>query len=185
MRGFREELVNRLSGFCQLSSQQIGQLEHHYVLLRKWNKVINLTSIESEAEIIERHYCESIFLAVHLPEGALRIVDVGSGGGFPGIPVAIIHPESSVTLVESHQRKAVFLREATRDLPNVRVVAVRSDRLAETFDWAISRAVSYAQIRKDLARLASHVAILTGENGNGIPLPWGRKRFLKLFHVKQ
>jgi len=90
---FRELLRKRISPIIDLSSTQIGQLEYHYNLLIKWNKVLNLTSLHGAEEIVERHYCESIFLAVHLPVGGLIVADVGSGAGFPGVPVAILLPD--------------------------------------------------------------------------------------------
>ena len=102
-------------------------LEAHYRLLLLWNRTLNLSAITGLEEAVERHYCESLFLGAHLPPGSLAIVDIGSGAGFPGLPVAVLRPECSVTLIESHQRKAVFLREASRGLPGVRVVAKRAE----------------------------------------------------------
>ena len=77
-----------------------------------------------------------------LPAGVLRIADVGSGAGFPGFPVAVLRPDCSVTLIESHQRKAVYLKEASRKLPNVRVLSKLAEDVAdigEEYDWVISR----------------------------------------------
>jgi 16S rRNA (guanine527-N7)-methyltransferase len=167
-------LLDRVSGFCQLSSLQLGQLEQHYELMLHWNKTINLTRIEGEGAV-ERHYAESLFLGTCLPAGPLRIADVGSGAGFPGIPVAILRPEVTVSLIESHQRKAVFLKEATRGLPNVTVIARRAEDLSEAFDWVVSRAVSW----KDLQglTLGPQLALLgTEAPGVSIPLPWDENR---------
>ena len=110
-------------------------------MLVRWNKRFNLTAIREETAIVERHYCESLFLGTHLSQGHLRIADVGSGAGFPGVPVAVQRPDCAVTLIESHQRKAVFLRESTRGLANVRVSCQRAEEVEDEFDWAISRAV--------------------------------------------
>jgi 16S rRNA (guanine(527)-N(7))-methyltransferase RsmG len=141
-------------------------------------------------EAVERHYCESVFLAKYLPKSSVSIVDIGSGGGFPGIPVAIVRPDCSVTLVESHQRKAVFLREATRSLSNTRVLPKRAEDVSERFDCAVSRAVSYADLAPILKKIARTADLLTGVEDppeemcftwNGvIPLPWGTNRFLRL-----
>ena len=139
------------SGPCFLigsTPEQAARLEAHFELLTRWNRALNLTRIRDRAEAIERHYNESLFVARHLPSGPLRIVDIGSGAGFPGFPVAIVRPECSVTLIESHQRKAVFLREASRKFPNIQVVCGRAEESGETFDWAVSRAVSYADLRE-------------------------------------
>ena len=171
----------------ELSLKQISQLELHFELLNRWNRTLNLTRIEGLHEIVQRHYCESFFLGLHLPHGPLRIVDVGSGAGFPGIPVAVLRAECSVALVESHQRKSVFLREAVRDLTNARVIAKRAEQVSDTFDWAISRAVNYNDIEESVCRLAPCVALLAGEDTpsdrftwNKVKLPWGAQRFLWL-----
>jgi 16S rRNA (guanine527-N7)-methyltransferase len=165
-----------------LSPIQIKQLERHYELLTRWNKVLNLTSLQDPHEIIERHYGESLFLGQNLPAGPLRIADVGSGGGFPGVPVGILRADCSVTLIESHQRKSVFLREATREINNIQVITKRAEDVAERFDWVISRAVKHPPV------LASNLALLGGEEPpiegrftwNRLKLPWGEHRFLWL-----
>ncbi len=183
---FVELLLERLKGVASLSREQAAALHRHYELLARWNKVVNLTSVRNVAEAVERHYCESVFLATRLPPGGLAVVDVGSGAGFPGFPLAVVRPECTVTLVESHQRKAVFLREAGRELPNVRVLSQRAETVEERFDWAVSRAVNPADIAAVLKRLAANLALLGGEEkpdvaaewGPALRLPWGDRRFL-------
>lgn len=177
-----------MASLRKLSDEQVDQLRRHYDLLVRWNKVLNLTGIRTLEETVERHYCESIFAADYLPEGRLSIADLGSGAGFPGIPIAIVRPECSVALIESHQRKAVFLRESTRDLANVRVIAKRAGDVSERFDFVVSRAVKYEDIIEDLRRLGRSVELLTGEVDAAelagfdwqapIHLPWGDKRLL-------
>jgi len=174
--------------FPELTEDQKEQLNRHRALLLQWNRKLNLISSRSEAEIIERHYFESLLLGRHLPTGHLKIADIGSGAGFPGFVVAVQRPEFSVTLVESHQRKAVFLREASRDIPNVRVLAKRGEDVLERFDWAVSRAVRYEDIRKIMLRLAPRAALLTGDVRASdlagydwqepVRLPWGDHRLL-------
>ena len=142
---------------------QAEALARHYDLLVRWNRVLNLTRIENLEEAIERHYGESLFLAKAIPDRAgLRIADVGSGAGFPGFPVAVVHPEAQVTLIESHRRKAVFLREAARNFPNIRVLAARAEDISEPFDWLISRAVSYDDLTPAVRNFGARVALLTG-----------------------
>ena len=172
-----------------LTAAQEAALEAHLDLLMRWNQKLNLTAIRSREEAVERHYCESLFLGARLPAGPLRIADVGSGAGFPGFPVAVLRPDCAVTLIESHQRKAVFLREATRGLPNIRVLARRAEDVEDSFDWGISRAVSYADLGSFLKRLAPNADLLTGaevppadlgfEWDAAVPLPWGKQRFLR------
>jgi 16S rRNA (guanine(527)-N(7))-methyltransferase RsmG len=187
---FRELLRRKLEGILSLGSDQVEALEHHYKLLVLWNRSLNLTSIESEEEIVERHYCESLFLASHLSPGALRIADAGSGAGFPGIPVAVFRPDCHVTLIESHQRKAVFLREATRQTKNIKVFAKRAEAVSERYDLVISRAVGYEGLLTVLRKMAPFVDLLTGEEAPPtdagfewqppLRLPWGEHRYLRM-----
>jgi 16S rRNA (guanine527-N7)-methyltransferase len=184
---FQKLLATEFAPYGTLSALQLQQLEDHFGALSRWNERLNLTRIRDLEESVRFHYCESLFLAAFIPAGNLRIVDVGSGGGFPGIPVAIFRPESEVTLVESHQRKAVFLREATRGLPNVKVISKRAEEVDSSFDWLISRAVAPAEVLK--LRLAKQTALLIGEedgthlHGGRKLLPWGKSRVL--FHVER
>lgn len=189
---FAELLRSKLAGICELSDAQIERLQSHYELLTRWNAVLNLTGVRTLEEAVERHYCESIFAASYLPEGSASIADIGSGAGFPGIPIAIMREECAVVLIESHQRKAAFLKEASRDLLNVRVAALRASELVERFDWVVSRAVRYSEIANDLKRLGRSAELLTGEVQHGelvgfewqnrIRLPWGERRYLWIGH---
>lgn len=160
-------------------------LKAHHELLQRWNSKLNLTRIDS----LERNYGESLFLGEHLPPGPLRICDIGTGPGFPGFPVAILRPDCQVTLIEAHQRKAVFLKEASRNIPNIRILAKRGEDVHEHFDWAISRAVSAEDLASFLTKLASNFALLTGADeptipgiqwDPGIQLPDGTSRYLRL-----
>lgn len=130
----------------KLDADQIGALEAHLDLLERWNRTINLTAIKSREEAISKHLGESLFLAAHLPAGTPSVCDLGSGGGFPGIPVAIARPDCQISLVEADVRKGVFLREASRKLPNVRVLTSRFEDLEGEFDWLISRAVNLSKV---------------------------------------
>ncbi|MEO7649844.1 MAG: 16S rRNA (guanine(527)-N(7))-methyltransferase RsmG [Bryobacteraceae bacterium] len=200
---FREKLLALTNEFCWLSDDQISKLEAHYELLIRWNRRLNLTRIEGEDDAAERHYAESLFLGSKLPEGELSIVDVGSGAGFPGIPVAVLRPECRITLLECHQRKAVFLKESVRSLSNVRVIAKRAEEVRDQFDWAISRAVSMRDLASYSTHLARRCAVLGTEWSNEvagvstasqsasvfsepevIAMPWGFRRKLVMFHVE-
>ena len=173
---FRDFLRKRAAAFCELSEGQLDQLERHYELMVRWNQKINLTRIEGLEQIIDRHYAESLFLGSQLPSGSLSIADVGSGAGFPGFPVGVLRPECTVSLIESHKRKAVFLKEASRDIPNIRVLAQRSEEVGGSFDWVISRAVSWEDLQKFAARLAPNLALLCSSAPATakriIPIPW-------------
>lgn len=185
---FAEALAARLAGIVELSPEQVRVLEGHYRLLVLWNRTLNLSAVTGLEESVERHYCESLFLGAHLPPGPLAIADIGSGAGFPGLPVAVLRPECSVTLIESHQRKAVFLREASRGLPSVRVLAKRAEDVRDVFDVAVSRAVGYRDLAPTLKVLAANADLLSGAERppatmgfawkEPIALPWGKARFL-------
>lgn len=175
---------------------RILQLHRHYLLLTRWNRVLNLTSIRTLEDAVVRHYCESLFLGMRLPVRPLSVLDLGSGGGFPGIPMAVLRPDCSFTLSESHQRKAVFLREASRELPNVRLYAGRAERLAESFEWVVSRAVRWQVVLPIAHRLGRKVGLLVGDcdaariiDSPGfrwdepLPLPWGNRRLLLVGEV--
>jgi len=189
--GFSDHLAAEFAPYAALSDQQLKQLEEHYKLLLKWNEKMNLTRIESLDDAVRFHYCESLFLAKSLPPAPLRIVDVGSGAGFPGIPVAVFRPDCTVDLVESHQRKAVFLRQASSGLLNGRVLAQRAEDCRSDYDWMIARAVRPEQVLS--YRLAPNVGILmSGRDATELEgatdllkLPWGEDRALVVFHVEQ
>lgn len=184
---FKTLLAAEFSPYGALTGLQLEQLEGHYSTLIKWNERLNLTRIVGVEEAVRFHYCESLYLGRFLPAGNLRIADIGSGGGFPGIPIGILRPECRITLVESHQRKSVFLREAARDLENVNVLAKRAEEVGGEFDWVVSRAVVPGDVLK--LRLSASVALLLGEEdasnfkGEHETVPWGNRRVL--FHVER
>jgi 16S rRNA (guanine527-N7)-methyltransferase len=115
-------------------------------MLLKWNEAVNLTAIRDPLEILYRHFCESMFAASVVPLDNGRLADVGSGGGFPGLPLKLLRPELEVFLVESNVKKATFLAEVIRDLglTDARVLVSRYEELAEELtplDFVCSRAV--------------------------------------------
>jgi 16S rRNA (guanine527-N7)-methyltransferase len=168
--------------------------------MKRWNRQTNLTSVK-QADWIIRHYCESLFFGTSFPEeGAFRVADFGSGAGFPGIPLAVLWPGWSVTLIESNQRKAVFLRESTRGIKNIYVIAKRGDEVSEDYDWVVSRAVNPDTVIQNVPRLASRVGLMLSEVdflqikknqeiawGEPIRLPWGEQRICVFgeFHVER
>jgi len=176
---------------------QVDALERHYELLVRWNRVLNLTAIRNMEEAVIRHYCECLFFATLLPAGQ-RVLDYGSGAGFPGIPIAVLCPDRRVTLVESHQRKAVFLQEATRDMSNVEVLPRRGEDIAGNWDLVVARAVSPEEVVKQAPRLARRVGLLVSGAGSPpaaasqaawsqpIPIPWSDDRWalFATFHVE-
>lgn len=190
MLGFKDLLAAEFAPFGPLSKIQITVLESHYSVLMHWNRRMNLTRIDKLDDVVRLHYCESLFLGQALPAGNLRIVDVGSGAGFPGFPIAVLRPECTVDLVESHRRKAVFLREACGELGNVRVIAERAETLGGSYDWMVSRAVRPSEVLA--LRLAPHAAVLMSAADldalvqkpvSVSEVPWGTGRVLATFSV--
>jgi 16S rRNA (guanine527-N7)-methyltransferase len=94
----------------------LPQLSAYLDLLLKWNARTNLTAIREPEEIVRRHFGESLFAARHLTADTPDLLDLGSGAGFPGLPIALLRPDIRVTLAESQHKKASFLREAVRTL---------------------------------------------------------------------
>lgn len=185
------ELIGPELSQSQLSQSQVAQLYGHYELLIRWNERMNLTTVKPGAEMVIRHYCESLFFGAHLPAAhqEISVLDLGSGAGFPGIPMAILRPEWRVTLIESSQRKAVFLRESSRHLSNVSVLAQRIENVSEQADWVVARAVDPHEVLINVPRLALNVGLMLGEDdfssirGNNriawsepVRLPWGDRK---------
>lgn len=94
----------------------LAKLSTYLDLLLKWNARTNLTAIRDPEEIVRRHFGESLFAAQHLSLATDTLLDFGSGAGFPGLPIALLRPEIHITLAESQNKKASFLREAVRSL---------------------------------------------------------------------
>lgn len=129
-------------GLAALSPEQLGQFEEYYLLFIHWSSRVNLTSIRGEENILSRHFVESIACARALPAGICTLVDFGSGGGFPGVPIAICRREIAVTLAESQGKKAAFLQEVVRSVGiSAKVHAQRAELLGSGFDCVTLRAV--------------------------------------------
>ncbi|MGA2752910.1 MAG: 16S rRNA (guanine(527)-N(7))-methyltransferase RsmG [Terracidiphilus sp.] len=122
--------------------QTAGQFETYLSLFVRWNKRINLSSVRDEEAILSRHIIESIAVARSLPQEIATLLDFGSGGGLPGIPIALCRPRIAVTLAESQGKKAAFLQEAVRVLGiAAKVHADRAEALRTVFDCVVLRAV--------------------------------------------
>ncbi|HWB33355.1 MAG TPA: 16S rRNA (guanine(527)-N(7))-methyltransferase RsmG [Acidobacteriaceae bacterium] len=149
-----------------------GQLAVYLDLILKWNARINLTAIRDPEEIVRRHFGESLFAGLHLEAGGSNmepcdsLLDLGSGAGFPGIPIQLLRPELKVTLAESRTRKAAFLREAVRTLGlSTEVWADRAEAMAPEwrFHTVALRAVDdMSSAVAEAARRASRQILILG-----------------------
>jgi 16S rRNA (guanine527-N7)-methyltransferase len=130
------------AGLQPLDSGISNQFEIYLSLFVRWNQKLNLSSVRGEEEILSRHFVESIAVEQSLPSEITTLLDFGSGGGLPGIPIALCRPRLTVTLAESSGKKAAFLQEAARVLGiSAKVHADRAESLSQVFDCVILRAV--------------------------------------------
>jgi 16S rRNA (guanine527-N7)-methyltransferase len=142
-----ESILSALAEFkITVTHRQVQQIQQYISVLLKWNDKINLTAIRDPREILYRHFCECMYAAVAVPVENGRLADVGSGGGFPGLPLKILRPDLQVFLIESNVKKATFLAEVSRDLEltDLRVLVNRFEDVAEDvapLDYVCARAL--------------------------------------------
>ena len=137
----REQLLNGLAALGQtLPEQAVDQLLAFEALLLKWNRTYNLTAVRDAEGVRVQHLLDSLTILPHVGQGA--VLDVGSGGGLPGIPLAIARPDLSITLVDAVQKKVSFLQQACIELGlrNVKPRHARVETLEGAFDIITSRA---------------------------------------------
>jgi 16S rRNA (guanine527-N7)-methyltransferase len=131
-----------------LGEQQLAQLLQYLDLLQKWNKVYNLTAVRDPAEMLTHHLLDSLAvigpLLRHAGGRPIRLLDVGSGAGLPGVVVAICCPQIRVDCVDTVAKKAAFIQQAaaTLQLPNLHGLHARVESLAEPYDVITSRAIA-------------------------------------------
>jgi 16S rRNA (guanine527-N7)-methyltransferase len=163
-------IAQLLQPYIQLDESRLSAISKYIDLLLKWNARINLTAIREPEEIVRRHFGESFFVANRLlsQRPAKTAVDLGSGAGFPGVPLAILAPEVQVTLIEAQQKKATFLRELISQLGlgNAKVFADRGEKFNQVADIVTMRAVeSFSTVLPVAVRLANPggcIALLIG-----------------------
>jgi 16S rRNA (guanine527-N7)-methyltransferase len=203
-----------------LSPAQLQHISTYIDILLRWNARINLTAIRDPEDIVTRHFGESLFAAANLfpsvspvssvvkvfddvNQGHLTLADIGSGAGFPGLPIKLWAPQIALTLIESHHKKAAFLREVARalTLTNVNIQNARAEALPpNTFDVVTLRAVEHFEsILPTAAALAAslgRVALLIGASqqdrareilsrfnwSEAVPIPNSRARILLIGH---
>jgi 16S rRNA (guanine527-N7)-methyltransferase len=129
-------------GLPTLPASIEDRFDAYLSLIVRWNARISLTAVRERQEIVSRHFVESIACAAAVPAEVRTLLDFGSGAGFPGIPIALCRPEIAVTLAESQNKKAAFLREVVRTLElKIKVHAGRAENLTSSFDCVVLRAV--------------------------------------------
>ena len=141
-----------------LSDEQQQQLLAYLALLNKWNKTYNLTAVRDPAEMVSRHLLDSLSIVIQAERGGGRWLDVGSGGGMPGIPLAILFPDRHFTLLDSNGKKTRFLTQVKLELKltNVEIIHSRVEQYtpALAFTDVTSRAFSSVE---DFANWTRHL----------------------------
>ncbi len=196
--GERLNVLLAEAGLPLLPLPVTAKFESYLALLLYWNQRVNLTAIRDEDSILKRHFVESIACAFAIPAGVGTLLDLGSGGGFPGIPIALCRPEILVTLAESQGKKAAFLQEALRTLElRAAVHAARAEGLTVQFDCvamrAVDRMLDSVRIASGLVAPDGWLAVLTTQSetqtlrdaaglgyawSEGLPLPFSTDRLL-------
>lgn len=143
----------------ELPDEKVKQLLQYVALLNKWNKAFNLTAVRDPADMVVRHLLDALAVMPHVSEQPL--LDVGTGAGIPGIPLAICRPRQAMTLLDSNGKKTRFVRQAATELglDNVEVVQARVEQYRMPSPQVISRA--FASL-PDMLRLVGHLVDADG-----------------------
>ncbi len=163
----------------ELTDYQIDQFYDYYELLIHWNSMVNLTAITQMEEVVTKHFVDSLTLKkiiVDIDQKPLKLIDVGTGAGFPGIPLKIVFPELEVTLLDSLNKRVKFLNEVIENLQLKGITAVHGraedmgrDKVSrETYDLCVSRAVA------NLATLSEYCMPFVKTGGYFIPYKSGK-----------
>lgn len=168
---------NALTG-TQLNSQQLTDLRVYAQELEKWNALHNLTAIRDPAQVRVKHFLDSLSACLALRGSTVeRVIDVGTGAGFPGLPLKIVNPQMQLTLVESIGKKTAFCEHLIDKLglEGVVVIQMRAEELGhlaehrEQYDWALARAVAVMPVLLEyllpLVRVGGSVLAMKGESG--------------------
>lgn len=146
---FRRLLVESASDLGhRLDEEQVSRMTEHYRLLREWGSRMNLTGLKDRDAILRRHFLEPLF-AYQMMKGEGTLIDIGSGNGFPGVPLAVLHPGTRLVLVEASEKKSAFLWMILRGLglKAAQVVTRRVCRRADLREFLPARWVSFRAIK--------------------------------------
>lgn len=194
-------IISRLlEPYAKHDEQRLRLISIYIDLLLKWNARINLTAVREAEEIVTRHFGESFFAAEILSSQVVpqRAIDLGSGAGFPGIPLAISMPETRITLIESNQKKSTFLREviSALSLKNAVVFTGRGEnyqdqaglvtmRAVERFEKALPTAVKLVEPGGRVALMIGTMQVAQAKSlakdvewGQPVVVPRGHSRVL-------
>lgn len=143
-------MTKLVTNIKDLNDQQIKQFELFKDNLLDWNQRMNLTAITDESDIWQKHFVDSLTLLPLLPNGPIKMLDVGSGAGFPGLPIKIMRPDISMTLLDARQKRISFLEDTINRLAlqDTRCIHARAEDLkrdkshSHAYDIVVARAVA-------------------------------------------
>lgn len=175
----REEILKTAAASLgiELSEVQVDQFIKYYEILVEWNSFMNLTGITEYEEVVQKHFVDSLALCKALDMGEIKsLIDIGTGAGFPGIPLKIVYPHLQVTLLDSLQKRIKFLDEviAQLELENIETIHGRAEDFAkpsmkrESYDVCVSRAVA------NLASLSEYCLPYVNMGGYFVPYKSGK-----------
>ncbi len=174
----RELLKNTFQGMkIDVNDEMCDNFEKYSLLLRKWNEVMNLTAITDENEIVVKHFADSasVLSYMDIPKGAAAL-DIGTGAGFPGMPIKIVRPDIKMTLVDSLNKRVNFLNAVCGELglSDIECIHARAEELSrkadkrESFDYCFSRAVAALNVLAEyclpFVKVGGCLAALKGPN---------------------
>ncbi len=177
-----------------LDSRKIQKFLSYHELIKKWNSKINLTSVTDDSEIIVKHFLDSLTVSELITDGP-NILDIGTGAGFPGVPIAIVRESLNITVLDSREKRIFFINEVLRelDLSNVKTVPGRAEDSNNgvpriNFDYVLTRAVGDI---KEVINLSvpylnekGKIILMRGKEGK---IEWERfkNNNLKLLHLRE